>query len=118
MLKLHVSEVASSASAPLVCGAQCPPHASFHTCTCSQEQYALKESFKKAVAQDLRRSFRDSAVRVLSGSRKVEQELQSLPGMLPEEMQTGGNQVRNTTQPPALGRHHRPRTRCKPEAHV
>eukprot|EP00200_Dunaliella_tertiolecta_P005738 CAMPEP_0202357456 /NCGR_PEP_ID=MMETSP1126-20121109/11476_1 /ASSEMBLY_ACC=CAM_ASM_000457 /TAXON_ID=3047 /ORGANISM="Dunaliella tertiolecta, Strain CCMP1320" /LENGTH=384 /DNA_ID=CAMNT_0048950341 /DNA_START=258 /DNA_END=1412 /DNA_ORIENTATION=- len=59
-----------------------------------QEEYALKESFKKAVAQDLRRSYRDSAMRVLKGTNKVAEQMSALPQMLPEAMQTGQDEVR------------------------
>eukprot|EP00967_Tisochrysis_lutea_P126019 scaffold212413_cov18-Tisochrysis_lutea.AAC.1 len=58
------------------------------------EEYALKESFKKAVAQDLRRSYRDSAMRVLKGTNKVAEQMSALPQMLPEAMQTGQDEVR------------------------
>jgi len=65
-----------------------------HVCLRTQEEYALKESFKKAVAQDLRRSYRESAVRALKGTNKVAEQMQALPQLLPEPMQTGLDEVR------------------------
>jgi hypothetical protein len=76
------------------CGSATDPHHSlFFFVNVLQEEFAMRESFKKALAQELRLSYRDTTRRVLTGTRKLEQDLAVLPEVLPEYMQTGADEV-------------------------
>lgn len=63
-----------------------------------QEEYALKDSFKKVVGQELRSSFRDSAEQLLGRSTAAKAASDTLSGALPAEMvvtdDSGQEQVR------------------------
>lgn len=63
-----------------------------------QEEYALKDSFKKVVGQELRESFRDTRQKLLSNSKMAKQSVEQLKQILPKEMvitgDNGEDQVR------------------------
>lgn len=56
-----------------------------------QEEYALKDGFKKVVGEELRDSFRDASRKLLSKSKKNEEDLAAAQAMMPQEMVISGD---------------------------
>jgi len=59
-----------------------------------QEQYALQDSFRKTVAQDLRESYREGAQRALAGTNLAARQQEGLKVLLPDKMLTEQDEVR------------------------
>jgi ATP-dependent Clp endopeptidase proteolytic subunit ClpP len=63
-----------------------------------QEEYALKDSFKKVIGQDLRDSYREVSEKVLGRSRRGQEAMARFKGQVPQELvvtgEDGEEQVR------------------------
>ncbi|GFR51883.1 hypothetical protein Agub_g14362 [Astrephomene gubernaculifera] len=56
----------------------------------AQEEYALRDSFRKVAAQDLRAAYRETAQQLLSGSARNKEQVAGLASRLPPEMLVQG----------------------------
>jgi len=56
-----------------------------------QEEYALKESFKKAVSQELRESYRETSQAMRGSPAQVQRDMAHLKGSLPADMIISGD---------------------------
>ncbi|KAG2441988.1 hypothetical protein HYH02_009781 [Chlamydomonas schloesseri] len=59
-----------------------------------QEEYALKDSFRKVMTQDLRAAYRDTSSKLLKNSSRNSQQIEEFKDRLPDDMVTENDEIR------------------------